>query len=338
MDNEKLFKLGTIAEGIITEGKGILALDETAKSMEKKFKKYEIENSLENRNNLRECLITTPGISSKIGGVILNEETFNTKMSDGTYLTKYLKDNGIYVGIKLDKGLIDFNENEKISVGLEDLRERIKLPVFRSASFAKWRSLIYLSDENSTDKCIAENCRILAEYSKICQENGIVPIVEPELFFDGKFTIEKSYFVMKKMLSQLIYELNLQNIYIPGLLLKASFVSGSPDKTFTAQEVAQETLNAFLSSIPCGIPGIVFLSGGHSSNKSIEYLNHINNLKGKRTWKLSFSFGRALTDEAIKEWNGGKGNYNKAQEIFKKTVDNCHKASLGKLEIQTDKK
>ncbi|KAG0439935.1 Fructose-bisphosphate aldolase [Dictyocoela muelleri] len=323
------FKLGMIASDLVEDGKGILAADESPSSLETRFHLSNIENTEDNRRIYRESIFKA--IKNHISGVILHDETFDMKTDDGMLLPDILKNKSIHIGIKLDKGLTDFNENEKLSIGLEDLDVRIKKEKYKCASFAKWRSVFHISENTPTKECIAENSRVLAEYAVIAQKNGLVPIVEPEIVRDGEYKIETCLKVTKRILSNVIYELNQHDVFLPGVLIKASFVTAGVSEKNDSLDVAENTIEALRSTIPCAIPGIVFLSGGHSSEHSFQYLNQLHKCVLHHTWKLTFSFGRALTDPFLKIWKGDEKNLNRAVEILNETIDSCGKACVGKL-------
>ncbi|CAD24894.1 FRUCTOSE-BISPHOSPHATE ALDOLASE B [Encephalitozoon cuniculi GB-M1] len=333
MDCDHLLRLGMTAKKILENGKGILAADETPKTLGRRFEKLGITNTEENRRKFREILFSTKGIERYIGGVILNQETFEQTSGSGVPLTELLKKKGIEIGIKLDKGLIDYKEKEKISVGLEDLDLRCKSSAFKDATFAKWRSLFYFYDGIPSEDCINENCSILAKYAIICQKNGLVPIVEPEVFLEGDYSMKRSYEVTRQILSTLMKYLNYELVYIPGVLIKASYVTSGQlsNEKYTPKKVATFTLRALLSTIPCGIPGIVFLSGGHGSEDAIGFLNAINMERGCRTWSLSFSFARALTDGVLETWRGDDSNIEEAQKILLETSFKACRGAEGKL-------
>lgn len=331
--SEKCFKLGMIAKQILENHKGILAADESPGSIQKRFDKLGIANNEETRRRFREILFTTKDIEKYIGGVILHEETFGQKDKSGKLLIEVLKEKGICLGIKLDKGLIDYKNNEKISVGLEDLDLRAKEFTSRNAVFAKWRSLFVVSDDTPSEDCINENCEVLAKYSKICQNNNLVPIVEPEVFFEGNYTIEEAEKLSRRILSTLIQKLNFHDVYIPAVIIKMSFVTEgtkSP-KVNNFHKIGLTTMNVLISTVPCGIPGIVFLSGGHSQVDSIEYLNAMNKCKAYKTWCLSFSYGRCLSEKTMEVWGGSDKNVEMAQETFIEIARECHLACKGEL-------
>lgn len=328
LTDEEKFKLGMRAAKLVEEHKGILAADESPNSLEKRFKTVDIENTEENRKLFREYLFKTPNINRKISGVILHEESFSMKDSSGQKLTDILKEKNIAFGIKLDTGLKDFNDNEKVTKGLDDLNERIKNPLFAEAEFAKWRSVFTISNDTPTKECVNENCAILADYAEICQKNGIVPILEPEILWDGNYTNEKAESVYKTVLSTLLLKINQKNLFLPGLLIKTGYTThGKHSKLeICPRESAKLTYHVLASTIPPAIPGVVFLSGGHSSEESFSLLSEVNKEKSKNYWALTFSYGRALTDPFLSVWKGKEENVEKAQETFLKQVDKCFSA------------
>lgn len=330
-ETENLIKLGGIAKRILENDKGILAADESPSSISKKFDTYGIENTEENRRRFRELLISTENIEPFIGGMILHEETFEMNDSTGTPLVDILYKKGICIGIKLDKGLQTFEDDEKISIGLEDLENRIQNKNFEKAVFAKWRSLFIASNSLPSQGCIDENCKILARYAKICQKYGKVPIVEPELYFKGNYQIEDAKLHTKQILSHLFRYLNDEQVYIPGVIIKMSFVTEGDDSfnKHNSTEIGIATLDCLISTVPCGIPGIVFLSGGHKEEDAIEYLDTINKLQAYKTWETSFSYGRTLTDRPMEVWEGKEENVEKAQKVLFELAEKCYKANRG---------
>lgn len=325
LSDDQKFKLGTVACKIVENGKGILAADEKDTSLEKRFEMCGIVNTTENRRKFRELLFTTSDISGKIGGVILNEETFDHSDDTGKSLVDILVDHAISVGVKLDKGLIEFGSGEQVAVGLEDLDHRCKDKRFAKAEFSKWRCVFQVSDKTPTKECIDENCSVLAEYAEISQRNNMVPIVEPEILWEGDYAAEKAAAAQRKILSTLMMHLNQRDVYIPGILVKTSFITcgrGSNDKT-SSKDVGLLTFNSLLATVPPGVPGIVFLSGGHTPEEATEYLKRVNEEKGMRTWQLSFSYGRALTDPFLSAWAGKDENVQNAQKVFLQRVNEC---------------
>lgn len=338
MDCDHLLKLGMTAKKMLENGKGILAADESAETLGKRFGRLGIESSDDNRRKFREILFSTDGIEQYIGGVILNPETFEQTDAGGVPLVTVLKRKGIEVGVKLDKGLIDYKEREKVSVGLEDLDLRCRCPTFKEASFAKWRSLFYFYGDVPSEDCINENCSVLARYAITCQRNGLVPIVEPEILLDGDYSMDEADGLFRRVLSTLVKHLNYERVYMPGILVKPSFVTpGSlSGEKYTPKKVANFTFKALLSTIPCGVPGVVFLSGGHGAEDAFRFLNAINLEKGCKTWGLSFSFARALTEDVMKAWGGMDSNISEARKVLMELLFKASKAVDGKLESEAE--
>lgn len=323
---------------IVEKNKGILAIDESPASMEKKFGPLGIENTVENRRRYREVLLTSPTeIGSYLGGVILNEETFFQKDLKGVPFIEHIRKAGIYTGVKLDKGLLPLKEGveicqEKMSTGLDDLNERCMKYREAGASFAKWRSVFSISNGLPTDECINTNCEILAEYALICQKNTLVPVVEPEVLFNGSHASEECEVVTASVISCLFYHLNRKGVYIPGVILKVGFVTaGEKIEKQPLREVAEGTLRAFMASVPPSIPGIVFLSGGHPENVSVDYLKEANKVKReyKAPWAISYSYGRALQDSVLRLWNNSDEKKEDAQALLLKRAQVCSEAIKG---------
>lgn len=332
MDNEERnTKLGYNALRLVENKKGILAADESPTSMANRFNKYNMENTFENRKKFRELLFTTSELNDHVAGIILHEETFEQKADDGTLLVDLLIKQNIAPGIKLDKGLIDYKDNEKVSVGLEDLEKRLQNEIYRKAVFAKWRSVFTISESTPTTECIFENCLVLAKYAQMCQRFEIVPIVEPEILWEGDYDIALASKTQKIVLSCLLYQLNVLDVYIPGVIIKTNFVTNGKSHQTSPKEAARHTFDALMSTVAAGIPAIVFLSGGHGSDESMQMLSDINKEKGVRRWALSFSYGRAISDPVMKAWVASGHNVTKAQEVFKERLCVISKAVKGEL-------
>ncbi|MFA5791639.1 MAG: class I fructose-bisphosphate aldolase [Candidatus Paceibacterota bacterium] len=285
--------------------KGILAIDEGFPTCNKRFEELGVLPSEEKRREYRELLITTPNIEKYISGYILFDETIKQSIKDGKDFVLILQEKGIDVGIKVDQGLIDFslNKKEKITKGLDDLKERLLEYKNMGATFAKWRA-VYLIDENIPSvECMKENANILAKYAEVCQELNIVPIIEPEVLFNGKHNIEKCYEVTAKNLYIIFNELNKLNVFIPGIILKTSMVLSGKEGEEKANEekVAEMTLKCLKENVPQNIGGIVFLSGGQSDIVATLNLNAMHN-KGSLPWSLTFSYGRAIQNSALESW------------------------------------
>ena len=324
--------LEEIASYIVKDGKGILAADESTGTIEKRFKSIDVESTEDNRRKYREMLFRSPAMAEAIGGVILFDETLRQKAQDGSYLRDVILNHGSLPGIKVDQGVkeLEDNSNEKITTGLDGLNERCREYDALGAKFTKWRAVINISDGMPSTKCINENMLALSEYALIAQENNMVPIVEPEVIMDGPHTIDQCYDVTKNTLSVLFEMLDKKNINIRGTLLKPNMVVSGTENSHQAnyKEVAEKTLDCLNSSVPDELPGIVFLSGGQSDIDATAHLDEMNKIGGFK-WKLSFSYGRALQQAALKAWSGNDSNLEHAQKAFGHRAIMNMKASLG---------
>jgi fructose-bisphosphate aldolase, class I len=300
-------ELHDIARAIVSDGKGILAADESTGTIKKRFDSIGVENTEANRQAYRELLFTTPGAEEYISGVILFDETIRQTALDGTPFPKLLESKGVIPGIKVDQGAkpLALADGETITEGLDGLRERLAEYHSLGARFAKWRATYSISDELPSEYCIWTNAHALARYAALCQEAGIVPIVEPEILQDGTHTIERSYHVSCKVLAALYTELSDQRVDIAGTLLKPNMVLSGYEAPNRAgvEEVAEWSLKCYYKHVPAAVPGIVFLSGGQSDEDATAHLNAMN-ARGPHPWKLSFSYGRALQAPALKAWQG----------------------------------
>jgi fructose-bisphosphate aldolase class I len=323
------------AKKICQPGKGILAADESTNTIGSRFKNINVENTEENRRLYREILLTSKEIAQYISGVILFEETLYQKTKDGKLFVDILKELGIIPGIKVDKGtvVIAGTENETATQGLDDLGKRCAKYYADGARFAKWRAVLRIGPNGPSDVAIAENAHGLARYAAICQENGLVPIVEPEVLVDGTHTIEESARYSEKVFAAVVKALHDHNILLEGSLLKPNMITpGSECKERSnAKEIAWYTVRTLLRTIPGAIPGIMFLSGGQSENEATENLNEMNKLTDiKKPWNLSFSYGRALQHSAQKTWLGKTENVESTQKIFIEKAKANSLATLGK--------
>ncbi len=326
--------LQAIVKAMVADGKGLLAADESNGNIKKKFDKLGIEDSAENHRRYREMLFTTPGMEKYISGVILFDETIHQSTSDGVSFAQYLDSKGVVPGIKVDIGLMDFegHPGEQVTKWDETLNDRLKKYYELGARFAKWRAVINIGAGIPSDECIAANCKNLVKYAQLCQANGIVPIVEPEVLSDGDHTIERCYEVTKKTLIELFAQLKKANVDLSGLILKPNMVIYSLEgEKVSAQEVAEKTLQCFSEVVPTEVGGIVFLSGGQSEPESCVTLNAISKLvkEQKTPWKLTFSYGRALQNSALKNWIGKDENKFSSQEIFLHRAKLASAASFG---------
>ena len=312
-------ELESIAQAMVAKGKGILAADESSGTIKRRFDSIKIESNEENRCAYRDMLFTTKGIEEAISGVILFDETIRTKALDGTPFPQLLAKKGVMPGIKVDKGPIDIPgfPGETVTEGLDGLRARVKEYRDLGAKFAKWRAVITIGDGIPTYTCLEANAHALARYAALCQEGGIVPIVEPEVLLDGSHTIERCHEVTEQALKVTFTALFLQRVHFEGMILKPSMVVSGKDNPRQAgvDEVAERTIQCLKRTVPAAVPGIAFLSGGQSAVSATEHLNKMNQL-GPHPWQVSFSYARALQDPALKAWKGEAGNVGAAQKIF----------------------
>ena len=320
--------LEEIAEYIVSDGKGILAADESNPTCGKRFDSIGVESTESNRRDYREMLFRSSGMKDNIGGVILFDETLRQNAQDGTPLIELIKNQGALPGIKVDKGLapLDSSPEETLTQGLDDLDERCKEYFTLGTKFTKWRAVIKISDNIPSDECIQANMESLAKYAKIVQDNNMVPMVEPEVLMDGNHSIQKCYEVTRKSLKTLFKSLKDEEVNIAGTILKPNMVtSGSTaEPQASIQEVAEMTLQCLKENVPSDLPGITFLSGGQSDVTATAHLDAMNKIGGF-SWKLSFSYGRALQQPSLKAWLGKEENVLQAQEAL------SHRALMNKL-------
>ena len=332
--------LENIAKKIVENGKGILAADESTNTIKKRFDSINIESNEKTRCYYRETLFSTNGISKFISGVILFEETFFQKNSNGESLKEKLENVDCYPGIKIDQGLEKFNEDsiETYTKGIETLDERLKHFVKNGAKFTKWRAVINIGKNIPSNKCLEKNSLLLAEYALISQNNKIVPIIEPEVIMDGEHDIDKCYEATKKTLDHVFFSLKKKNVNLKGILLKPNMIvpGNKSSEKLNIKKTAEKTLECLIESVPNKVPGIVFLSGGLSSITATMILNKINKLKSA-PWKLSFSYGRALQEDALKAWGGKKENKNIVQKVFLHRARMNSLACHGKWNISLEK-
>ena len=320
--------LEEIAKYIVSDGKGILAADESNPTCGKRFDSIGVESTESNRRDYREMLFRSSGMKDNIGGVILFDETIRQNAQDGTPLVDLIKNQGALPGIKVDKGLapLESSPEETLTQGLDGLDERCKEYLILGAKFTKWRAVIKISDDIPTDGCIQANMEALAKYAKIVQDNNMVPMVEPEVLMDGNHSIEKCYDVTSKSLKMLFKCLKDEGVNIGGTILKPNMVtSGSiAESQASIQKVAEMTVQCLKENVPSDLPGITFLSGGQSDVNATAHLDAMNKIGGF-SWKLSFSYGRALQQPSLKAWLGKEENIPKAQEAL------SHRALMNKL-------
>ena len=303
--------LNAIAEQMVAPGKGILAADESVRTATKRLEGVGVESTEETRRQYRAMLFTTPGLEQYISGVIMFDETIRQKTDDGTPFAELQAGKGILPGIKVDTGAnpLALCPEEKVTEGLDGLRERVEEYVGMGAKFAKWRAVITIGDGIPSTTCINANAHALARYAAICQEGGLVPIVEPEVLMDGDHTIERCFEVTEATQRAVFAALADQRVQFEGMVLKPNMViSGKKcSEQASPEQVAEMTVKCLRRTVPGAVPGIAFLSGGQSPEQATEHLNIMNTL-GPQPWQLSFSYGRALQDPALKAWKGDEAN------------------------------
>ncbi len=312
-------ELELTARALVAPGKGILAADESDSTIKKRFDSIEVESTEENRRAYRDLLFTTEGMEEYISGVILFDETLRQKAADGTPFAQLLASKGVIPGIKVDKGAKPLANapGETITEGLDGLRERVQEYRELGARFAKWRATYSIGPDLPSDYCVWTNAHALARYAALCQEQGLVPIVEPEVLMDGDHDIHTSYKVTSRVLFAVFTELHDQRVQLEGMLLKPNMVLSGYDSPEQASddEVAELTIRCFRERVPAAVPGIVFLSGGQSDEEATRRLNAMN-ARGPHPWQLSFSYGRALQAPSLKAWLGKTENVPDAQKAF----------------------
>lgn len=311
--------LAAIARAMVAPGKGILAADESFPTIKKRFSAINVESTEDTRRTYRELLFTTPGMSDFISGVILFDETLRQSSRAGVPFASILAEQGVIPGIKVDAGakpLAGF-AGETITEGLDGLRARLQEYSALGAKFAKWRAVIDIGDSIPTDFAIRANAHALARYAALCQETGVVPIVEPEVLMDGGHTLARCREVTARTLDATFAELRSHRVELSGIVLKPNMViSGKKcQQRATVQEVAAATVHCLRDHVPASVPGVAFLSGGQTSAEATAHLSAMNAM-GPHPWQLSFSYGRALQDEALKAWSGKESHFKAGQAAF----------------------
>ena len=333
--------LENIAKQMVTPGKGILAADESSGTIKKRFDTINVESTEENRRDYREILFQTKNaMENYISGVILFDETIRQKSKNGPTLVEVISNAGSLPGIKVDTGAKDlaFNSNEKVTEGLDGLRERLIEYYNLGAKFAKWRAVITIESSIPSDLCINANAHALARYAALCQENEIVPIVEPEVLMDGAHTIDRCYEVTKRTLEVVFSELVAHGVNLKGICLKPNMVIDGTlvtDKS-SPKTIAEKTISCFKEVVPEDVPGIVFLSGGQSEIEATENLDQMNKI-GNLPWNLSFSYGRALQASALHAWSCKVENEETASMAFNHRAEMNSLATLGKWDAGLEK-
>jgi fructose-bisphosphate aldolase class I len=320
---------------LLAPGKGLLAADESNKTCAKRFDAVGVECTEATRQEYRQLLFTTPDIEKEMSGVIMFDETFWQSTDHGQIFREYLRNHQVLPGIKVDKGLVDLPgfPGEKITQGLDGLPEEMQTYAAAGAKFAKWRAVVNIGEGIPTDECLGANILALARYARICQDVGVVPIVEPEVLLDGNHTSEQCEWALAHTLDMLFNTLRAFRVHLPGTILKTSMVlpgkeSGTP---INADEVADRTVRVLHEHVPHELGGIVFLSGGQTTKEACSNLNRIAQ-HGPHPWPVTFSFSRALQDPVLKTWAKNRNAINTAQDIFKKQLTFAQAASLGQLD------
>ncbi|WP_047864213.1 class I fructose-bisphosphate aldolase [Rubrobacter aplysinae] len=332
MEAKDVSRLEGTAREMVAPRKGILAADESYGTINKRFTAVGIEDSEDNRRAYREMLFTADGVGNYLSGVIMFDETIRQKSSDGRPFAKVLEEQGVLPGIKVDQGAKDMalSPGEKLTEGLDGLRERLAEYVDMGARFTKWRAVITIDDGIPTRRCIDANAHVLARYAALVQEAGMVPIVEPEVLIDGTHSIDDCYEATLATLHSTFDEIHKQNVEPRGLILKPNMVISGKDASNRADvdTVARYTLECLLRTVPAAVPGIAFLSGGQSDREATAHLDSMNRQAaemGGLPWEVTFSYARALQDLPMRTWKGDDSNASEAQRIF------LHRAKMNSL-------
>lgn len=323
-----------IAKKMVSHGKGILAADESTPTCTKRFQALGLDSTESSRNEYRSNLFTASDLEKFISGIILFDETFNqTVQNTNIPIPKYLREKNILTGIKVDTGAKQFanHNSEKITEGLDGLRDRLKFYKQHGADFAKWRAVITIGDSIPSKACLHANSHALARYASLCQENDLVPIVEPEVLMDGPHNIETCFSTTKKALNSLFEQLELLNVNLKGIVLKPNMVLSGKQSAEIIDEIkiSQMTFDVLKENVPKDVPGIAFLSGGQSSDLAAKRLNKLNQMNPKKPWQLTFSYGRALQEDALLQFS--KGDKVESQNALMKRVKMNSLASMGKM-------
>ncbi|VAW43090.1 Fructose-bisphosphate aldolase class I [hydrothermal vent metagenome] len=326
-------QLETIAQAMVAKGKGILAMDESTGTSTKQFTALGIESTAEKRRAYRSMLLTTPNLSDFIAGAILYDETIRQQIvGSDTPMPTYMAENGIIPGIKMDTGAhpLAGHPNEKVTEGLDGLRERLAEYAAMGARFTKWRAVITIGNGLPTRGCIEANAHALARYAALAQEAGLVPIVEPEVLINGDHSIERCYEVTAVILQTVFQELFYQGVHLEGIILKPSMVIAGQDcpQQASPEQVPAETVRCLRNGVPTAVPGIAFLSGGQTAAQATQHLSLMNQL-GSLPWALTFSYGRALQGEALQTWRGNEANNQAAQAALYQRAKLVGAASIG---------
>lgn len=328
------------AEALVVDGKGILAADESLGSIQRRFETVSVVSTEETRRAYREMFLTTPGVEEFISGVILFEETLRQSTTDGEPFPRVLASKGVIPGIKVDRGTKSLPgfPGEKLTEGLDGLRDRLIEYRRLGARFAKWRAIYAITPSTPSRYAIQVNARGLALYARMCQEEGLTPIVEPEVLMDGMHHLSVCEEVTGAVLREVFYELAEARVLLEGMLLKPNMVLPGTDfpKPATVEDVAEATVRTLRRSVPAGVPGIVFLSGGQSAEQATAHLNAMNSL-GSLPWKLSFSYGRALQAPSLQAWRGKPENQHEGQRLFYQRARLNSLATVGEYSVDLER-
>ena len=332
-------ELKATIKDMVVVGKGILAADESVKTATKRLVSINVESTEETRRQYRNLILTAPGIEKYICGVILFEETLSQKTDSGILFPKYLAEVGVVPGIKVDEGLAEFEGSiEQYTKGIEGLDNRLEKYKKFGCRFAKWRAVYHITKDTPTEMTIKRNAQDLAKYAKICQEHGMVPIVEPEVLIDGTHSIDTCYEVSEKVLKEVFAALKKENVMINYTILKPSMVISGKEATNRAgvDEVAKKTIKVLKGTVPSELPSINFLSGGQTPQEATAHLNRMHTLNEKLPWYVSFSYARALQDPALKAWHGKDENIQAAQQAFLRRAKLNSLAAMGRYKEQME--
>jgi fructose-bisphosphate aldolase class I len=336
-------ELISTAKAMVSPGKGILAMDESNATCNKRFEKLGIPATEDRRRAYRELILTAPNLSQFISGAILYDETIRQSTQAGIPFTQVMKDAGLMIGIKVDAGIKDLTacQGEKVTEGLDGLRDRVAEYYQMGARFAKWRAVITIIGNTApSHTCIEANAHALARYAALCQEGGLVPIVEPEVLIEGDHTIERCYEVTDQILQAVFNQLRLHKVALDQMILKPSMIiSGlsSPIQA-TVDQVADMTIQCLRNHVPATVPGIAFLSGGQTNEQSTIHLNTMNAKHGDRLpWRVTFSYARAIQQPALEHWHGNDDNVKVAQQILYQRAKLNGAASLGQYALEMEK-
>ena len=333
--------MGSTIEALTSPGKGLLAADESLSSIAKRFQPFKIESTEETRRQYRQMFFTTPGVGRYISGAILFDETLRQRADDGRPFVKVLNDNGVVPGIKVDAGTVPLAgaPDERITEGLDGLGQRLEEYRSLGARFTKWRAVITIGAAMPSSYCLETNAHTLARYAALCQEAGLVPIVEPEVLMDGSHRLERTFEVTEAALVRVFAALREQRVALELLLLKPNMVvpGARSEQQTSVREVAEATVRCLRRTVPAAVPGVVFLSGGQDPRTATAHLNAMNAQPGAHPWPLSFSFARALQGPALEAWRGDPRNVAAGQRVFFHRARCNAAASLGQYTPEMEK-